>query len=80
MLIIADLTTLNHFLSVGLSHTYLYNKYFKGLPVEITEKPVLNGHSKRRPNIGFQDRLSLNAGQSIAECSKRAFCFIFDLH
>ena len=29
----------------------------------ITVKPVLSGHSKRRPNIGFQDRLSLNAGQ-----------------
>ena len=26
-------------------------------------KPVLNGHSKRRPKIGFQDRCSLNAGQ-----------------
>ena len=26
-------------------------------------KPVLGGHSKRRPKIGFQDRLSLNAGQ-----------------
>ena len=28
-----------------------------------TVKPVLSGHSKRRPKIGFQDRLSLNAGQ-----------------
>ena len=26
-----------------------------------TVKPVLSGHSKRRPNIGLQDRLSLNA-------------------
>ena len=26
-------------------------------------KPVLSGHSKRRPKVGFQDRLSLNAGQ-----------------
>ena len=26
-------------------------------------KPVLSGHSKRRPKIGLQDRLSLNAGQ-----------------
>ena len=25
--------------------------------------PVLNGHSKRRTKIGFQGRLSLNAGQ-----------------
>ena len=28
-----------------------------------TVKPVVNGHSIRRPKIGFQDRLSLNAGQ-----------------
>ena len=28
-----------------------------------TVKPALSGHSKRRPKIGFQDRLSLNAGQ-----------------
>ena len=25
--------------------------------------PVLSGHSKRRPKIGYQDRLSLNEGQ-----------------
>ena len=29
----------------------------------ITVKPVLSGHSKRRPKIGFQDPLSFNAGQ-----------------
>ena len=28
-----------------------------------TVKSVLSGHSKRRPNTGFQDRLLLNAGQ-----------------
>ena len=28
-----------------------------------TVKPTLSGHSKRRPKIGFQDQLSLNAGQ-----------------
>ena len=28
-----------------------------------TVKPVLSGHSKRRPKIEFQDRLLLNAGQ-----------------
>ena len=28
-----------------------------------TVKPVLSGHSKRRPKIGFQDRLSLNEGR-----------------
>ena len=28
-----------------------------------TVKPVLNGYSNRRPKVGFQDRLSLIAGQ-----------------
>ena len=28
-----------------------------------TVKPVLRGHSKRRPKVIFEDRLSLNAGQ-----------------
>ena len=28
-----------------------------------TVKPVLSSHSKRRPKIGFQGRLSFNAGQ-----------------
>ena len=28
-----------------------------------TVKPVLSGHSRTRPKIVFQDRLSLNAGQ-----------------
>ena len=48
-----------------------------------TVKPVLNGHSKRRPKIDLKDRLLLNAGH-IAERSKviqnapkRAFCNIF---
>ena len=27
-------------------------------------KPVLSGHSKRIPNIGFQDQLLLNTGQN----------------
>ena len=29
-----------------------------------TVKPVLSGHSKRRPKIGFKDRLVLNACQT----------------
>ena len=45
-----------------------------------TVKPALSGHPKRRPNICFEDRVSLNAGQSIAECSKRAFFNTLDLH
>ena len=32
--------------------------------VECTVKPVLSGHSNRKPKIGFQDRLSLNAGNA----------------
>ena len=36
----------------------------------ITVKPVLSGHSERKPKIAFQDLLTLNAGQIIAECSK----------
>ena len=31
--------------------------------IRTTVKPVLSGHSIRIPKIGFQDRLSLNAGQ-----------------
>ena len=37
---------------------------FKSILYDLsTVKPVLSGHSKRRPKVGFQDRLSLNAGQ-----------------
>ena len=38
---------------------WFYTKY----RYTTTIKSVLSGHSKRRPKIGFQDRLSLNAGQ-----------------
>ena len=34
-----------------------------GIIILYTVEPVLSGHSKRRPKIGFQDQLSLNAGQ-----------------
>ena len=33
------------------------------LPQNKYSKTCLSGHSKRRPKVGFQDRLSLNAGQ-----------------
>ena len=33
------------------------------ISVQYIVKPVLSSHSKRRPKIGFQDQLSLNAGQ-----------------
>ena len=46
-----------------------------------TVKPVLIGHSKRRPKIGFQDQLSLNAGQKYCRMLQGgAFCNSFDLH
>ena len=38
-----------------------------------TVKPALSGHSKRRAEIGFQDRLLLNAGQKYC----REHCGIF---
>ena len=31
--------------------------------LQITVKPVYNGHSQKRIKIGFQDQLSLNTGQ-----------------
>ena len=41
----------------------MQNKYFTVSQRGYTVKPVLSSHSKRRPKLGFQDRLSLNAGQ-----------------
>ena len=35
--------------------------------INSTVNPVLSGHSKRRLKIGFQDRLSLNAGRKYRE-------------
>ena len=37
----------------------------------IIEEPVLSGHSKRRPKIGFKDRLLLNAGQKYTRMLER---------
>ena len=36
-----------------------------------TVKPVLSGHSKKQPKIGFQDQLSLNAGQKVLQNAPR---------
>ena len=36
-----------------------------------TEKPVLRGHSKRRPKLVFKTEYRLMQVKSIAECSKR---------
>ena len=38
---------------------YMYSMY----SLTCTVNSVLSGHSKRRPKICFQDRLSFNAGQ-----------------
>ena len=61
-------------------HFQIVEINMKHLLYNQNEKPVLSGHSKRRSKIGFQNQLSLNAGQSIAEYSLGAFCNILDLH
>ena len=43
----------------------------------ITVKPVLSGHSKRRPKIGFHDRYHLMQVKSIAEYSKGSILQFF---
>ena len=45
-----------------------------------TVKPVLSGHSKKTPKLVFKTDYLLMQVESIAECSKRAFCNTFDLH
>ena len=44
----------------------------------INSKICLKQPLKKKTKIGFQDRLLLNAGKSIAECSMRAFYNTFD--
>ena len=44
-------------------HTLICSSCEKKSTIQYTVKPVLSGHSKRRPKIGFQDRLLLNVGQ-----------------
>ena len=46
----------------SISDMYASASQYKGLKKD-TVKPVLNGHSKRRLKIGFQDPILLNAGQ-----------------
>ena len=43
-------------------------------------KPVLSGHSKIEKAKVLKTNGSLMKVESIAECSKRAFCNTFDLH
>ena len=44
---------------------------------EYVVKPVLSSHSKRRPKIGFQDQLSLNAGQKYCRMLKEHSAILF---
>ena len=48
-----------------------------GLGFLCTVKPVLIGHSKRRPKMGFQDRLSLNVGQKYCRMLKESILQYF---
>ena len=43
----------------------------------VTVKPVLSGHSKRRPKIVFQDRLSLNADQTYCRMLQKSILQYF---
>ena len=45
-----------------------------------TVKPILSGHSKIEKTKVLKTNGSLMKVESIAECSKRAFCNTFDLH
>ena len=40
------------------------------MKVQYTVKPVLSGHSKRRPKLVFKTNYRLMQAKSIAECSK----------
>ena len=45
-----------------MSHQDTQLNTFRVFFFKLIKFKCLSGHSKRRPNIGFQDRLSLNAG------------------
>ena len=44
---------------------------------QYTVKPVLNSHSKTRPNIVFQDPLSLDAGQKYCRMLQESILLYF---
>ena len=56
-----------------LSRCWVHIKIHNLAPV----KPVLSDHSKRRPKIGFQDQLSLNAGQKYCRMLQREHSAMF---
>ena len=63
--VLTNLTILTFALKgVNLLCTALFfSLHFMASEYNFTVKPVLRGHSKRRPKIVFQDRSSLNTGQ-----------------
>ena len=68
---------------ISLPAPMLYDKlrYAEQLKLKyMYNKTCLKQQLKKKTKIGFQYQLLLNAGQSIAECSKRAFCNTFGLH
>ena len=58
-------------LLLGTGSTLVTSRYAN------TVKPVLSGHSKKRPKFGFQDRLSLNAGQKYCRMLKESILQYF---
>ena len=62
---------------------YLYHFHWSVQLVsyfQYTVKPVLSGHSKIDKTKVLKLDGTLMQVESIAECSKRAFCNTFDLH
>ena len=67
--------------SVGKELDYQYMKIAgRSFHYISAVKPVLRGHSKRRPKLVFKADYRLMQVKSIVECSKRAFCNTFYLH
>ena len=52
------------------------NNVAAGGAVRNAAKPVLSSHLRKRPKFGFQDRLSLNAGQKYCRMSKHSALFL----
>ena len=50
------------------------------IPACYYSKTCLSGHSKTDKTKVLKTNVSLMKVESIAECSKRAFCNTFDLH
>ena len=58
---------------------FCFSQLFKFSFFDITVKRVLSGHSKRTPKIGFQDLLSLNAGQKYCRNAGQKYCRMLPL-